>query len=154
MLKRRIDFQDVLFGLFLIAVAAFAMFATRKLSVGSASDMGPGYMPLAISLIILGFGVFLTGRGLLSGNEQGIEAVQLRPVLMILLSVGVFAFLAERAGLVLASLATVIIAGFGGREHRFVEGAIFAVVLTAASVLLFVRVLALPVPVWPPFLPW
>ena len=154
MTKLRIDLPDVLFGLFLIAVAGGAMFATRNLSVGTAADMGPGYMPLAISLIILGFGVLLTGRGLLSGKEEGIEAVQLRPILMILLAVGLFALLAERAGRVVASLATVIIAGFGGREHRFVEGAIFAIVLTACSVLLFVRVLSLPVPIWPPFLSW
>jgi hypothetical protein len=152
MLKLRINLQDTLFGIFLILVAGFAMFATRNLSVGTASNMGPGYMPLAVSLIILGFGVFLTGRGLLSGREQGIEAVQMRPILAILASVAVFALLAERAGLVVASLATIIVAGFGGRQNRIVESIIFACVLTAAAVLLFVRVLALPIPIWPPFL--
>lgn len=154
MRKLKLDLQDVLFGLFLIAAAGGAMFATRNLSVGTAADMGPGYMPLAVSLILLGFGVFLTGRGLLAGGGEAIEPVQFRPIAAVLLSVAAFALLAERAGLVVASLATVIVAGFGGREHRFVEGVLFALVLTACSVLLFVRVLALPIPVWPPFLSW
>lgn len=149
MLKLRINLQDVLFGAFLIAVAAAAMFVTRNLTVGTAADMGPGYMPLAVALIILGFGVFLIGRGLLAGHAQDIEAVQIRPLLAILISVGVFALLAERAGLVVASLATILIAGLGGREFRIVESVLFACVLTACAVLLFVRVLALPIPIWP-----
>lgn len=149
MSKLRINLQDALFGTFLILVATAAMFVTRKLSVGTASDMGPGYMPLAVALIILGFGVFLVGRGLLAGNEQGIDTVHVRPILAILISVGVFALLAEKAGLVLASLATILIAGFGGREFRLAESVLFACVLTACAVLLFVRVLALPIPIWP-----
>lgn len=153
-MKLRIDLQDTLFGIFLILVAGFAMFATRNLSVGTASNMGPGYMPLAVALIILGFGLFLVARGLFAGNAAGIEPVRIRPILMVLLSVGVFAVLAERAGLVVTSLATILIAGFGGPQNRIVESAIFACVLTACAVLLFVRVLALPVPVWPPFLGW
>lgn len=149
MLKLRINLQDTLFGIFLILVAGGAMFATRKLSVGTAANMGPGYMPLAVSLIILGFGVFLIGRGLLAGREEGIETVHLRPILAILLSVGAFALLAERAGLVFASLAAILIAGAGGREFRLVESVIFACVLTACAVLLFVRLLQLPIPIWP-----
>jgi hypothetical protein len=149
MLKLRINLQDTLFGIFLILVAGGAMFATRKLSVGTAANMGAGYMPLAVSLIILGFGVFLAGRGLLGGREQGIEAVQIRPILAIVLSVGAFALLAERAGLVVASLAVILIAGLGGREFRLIEGVIFACVLTACAVLLFVRLLQLPIPIWP-----
>lgn len=149
MLKRKIDLQDVLFGGFLILVAAGAILATRNLNVGTASSMGPGYMPLAVSLIIMGFGIFLIGRGLLSGKAEGVEPIQLRPILAIMVSVAIFAVLAERLGLVVASLGTVIVAGFGGREHRLVEAIIFAAVLTACSVLLFVRVLSLPIPVWP-----
>jgi hypothetical protein len=145
---RKVDLHDVLFGGFLILVAAIALVATRKLTVGTAGNMGPGYMPLAISLGLMAFGVFFTGRGLFR-PYQGIEPVQLRPLLAIIASVAVFALLAERLGLVVAALTTVIIAGFGGREHRLLEGVIFAVVLTGCAVLLFVRVLSLPIPVWP-----
>ncbi|MGQ4275090.1 tripartite tricarboxylate transporter TctB family protein [Terrihabitans sp. B22-R8] len=147
-MQRKGDLPDILFGGFLILVAAGTMFATRNLTVGRAGDMGPGYMPLAISLILLGFGLVFAGRGFFRLN-RGIEPVQPRPVLGIMLAVGMFALLAESAGLVLASLATIIVAGFAGRENRLIESLIFSVVLTAAAVLLFVKGLALPVPVWP-----
>lgn len=149
MSNRRIDLHDVLFGGFLILVAAGAMAATRNLTVGTAADMGPGYMPLLISLLVLAFGVFFVGRGLLSGRERGIEAGQLRPILAICASVIAFALLAERGGLVIASIATILIAGLGGREQRLVESVVFAAVLTGCAVLLFVNLLSLPVPVWP-----
>ena len=49
---------DLLFGLFLVCLAIGVFWATRKLSVGSAAAMGPGYFPLAIAWGALGFGVF------------------------------------------------------------------------------------------------
>lgn len=149
MLKLRINLHDILFGGFLIAVAGAAMFVTRNLTVGTAANMGPGYMPLAVALIILGFGVFLIGRGLLAGHGQEMDAVHIRPIFAIFASVSVFALLAERVGLVLACLATIIVAGFGGSQFKIIESILFACVLTACSALLFVRVLKLPIPLWP-----
>jgi hypothetical protein len=149
MTARKLDLHDLLFGIFLILVAGGALLATKDLNVGSAAEMGAGYMPRAISLILMGFGVFFTARGIFWGEGRGIERVHLRPLLGIMVAVAVFAFLAESAGLVLAALSTVVIAGFAGPEHRFVEGVLFSLVLTACAVLLFVRVLSLPIPVWP-----
>lgn len=150
MTGRKVDLQDALFGAFLILVAGGTLLATTKLSIGTAAEMGPGYMPRAIALILMAFGLFFTAKGLFRGGEgRGIERIHLRPLPGILVAVGVFAFLAESAGLVIASLSTVIIAGFAGPEHRFVESVIFSLVLTACAVLLFVRVLNLPIPVWP-----
>jgi hypothetical protein len=145
---RKIDLPDVLFGGFLILAAAGTLAATWKLSVGSAADMGPGYMPRAISFALIAFGAFFAGRGLLR-PFRGIEAIRLRPLVCVLGGVAAFALLAESAGLALASLASVVIASFGGPEQRPLETLVFAVALTAAAILLFVRLLGLPVPVWP-----
>lgn len=148
-MSKRIDWPDFLLGLFLILVATICLVATRKLAVGIASDMGPGYMPRAIAFGLMGFGLFFIGRGILS-SFQGVTAIQLRPLLCIGLSVGVFALLAERAGLVLAALCCIIIAAVATKEVRPLEALLFGCVLAALSVLLFVKVLALPVPIWPP----
>ena len=53
----RLDAKELAFGLFLIALALVAFAATRSLAVGSAADMGPGFVPRALAWIILGFGV-------------------------------------------------------------------------------------------------
>lgn len=148
MAPSRIDWQDLLFGLFLVAVAAGTLVATRSLALGSAADMGPGYMPRAVALGLLGFGLFFCIRGARRAGPA-IVPVQARPLLAILAAVGVFALTTQRLGLVIAAIATVIVASFASRESRLVETALFAVLLAGAAVLLFVKVLALPVPVWP-----
>jgi len=148
MTRSRIDLQDLLFGLFLVAVAAGTLVATRNLAVGHAADMGPGYLPRVVALALMGFGLFFSGRGLMR-TRLGIAPVQLRPLLAILASVGVFALTAERLGLAIASVLAVILASFATREGRLIETVAFAIVLSGAAVLLFVKVLGLPIPVWP-----
>lgn len=148
MTRLRLDWQDVLLGAFLVAVAAGALYATRALSVGHAADMGPGYMPRVVSLALLGFGLFFLGRSI-RGVAVTIEAVRLRPLLAVLAAVGVFALTAERLGLAIASVLTVLLAGHATRETRPLESAGFALLLSALAALLFIKVLALPVPLWP-----
>ncbi|MDE5451566.1 tripartite tricarboxylate transporter TctB family protein [Bradyrhizobium sp. CSA112] len=148
MTRSRIDLQDLLFGLFLVAVAAGTLVATRNLVIGHAADMGPGYMPRVVALALMGFGLFFSGRGLWR-MRVGIAPVQLRPLLAILASVGVFALTAERLGLAIASVVAVILASFATREGRLVETVAFAVVLSGAAALLFVKLLGLPIPIWP-----
>ena len=148
MTRFRIDLQDLLFGLFLVAVATGTLVATRNLTVGHAADMGPGYMPRVVAFALMGFGLFFTGRGLWR-MRVGIAPVQLRPLLAIVASVGVFALTAERLGLAIASVVTVILASLATREGRLVETIAFAILLSGAAVLLFVKLLGLPIPIWP-----
>ncbi|UPK01156.1 tripartite tricarboxylate transporter TctB family protein [Bradyrhizobium sp. 170] len=148
MTRSRIDLQDLLFGLFLVVVAAGTLVATRKLAIGHAADMGPGYMPRVVAVALMGFGLFFSGRGLWR-MRVGIAPVQLRPLLAILASVGVFALTAERLGLAIASVVAVILASFATREGRLIEAIAFAIVLSGAAVLLFVKLLGLPIPIWP-----
>ncbi|SEF53095.1 tripartite tricarboxylate transporter TctB family protein [Bosea lathyri] len=153
MTRSRIDWRDLLFGLFLVAVAAGALVATRNLNVGHAADMGAGYMPRVVSLGLLAFGLFFCARSLwragLAQTALSIEPVQLRPLLAVLGAVGIFALTAEKLGLAIASVVTVIVASFATREGRLRETVPFALLLSGAAVLLFIKVLALPVPVWP-----
>jgi hypothetical protein len=137
-----------LFGLFLVAVSAVALVATWGLRKGTAADMGPGYMPAAVSLLLLGFGLVFSLRGLRRGGE-GVERAQVRPILIVLAAVGLFAGTVEHFGLALTSLLTIVLAGFASREHRLLDGVAFGTALAAGAVLLFVKALSLPVPVWP-----
>jgi len=145
---RRTDWQDLLFGLFLIIVAGIALVATRKLSGGHAADMGPAYMPRAIAICLLGFGLWFSIRGL-TRPYLGIAPVLARPLLAISASVAVFALSASRLGLALSSFAAILIASLATREARPVESVVFALALSTAAVLLFVKVLGLPVSIWP-----
>ena len=146
--KHRFDHSDLLFGIFLIAVAVGSFLATRHLTFGTAADMGPGYMPRVITAGLLAFGLYFMVKGLIAPARR-IEAVKLRPLIGILAAVGIFAFLVIKAGLALAAVATIIVAGFASSETKPLENILFGGALAAAAVMLFVKALSLPVPIWP-----
>jgi hypothetical protein len=145
---RRLDYQDLLFGLFLLAVALAMTAATWKLRVGTAANMGPGYMPRAIAVGITAFGVYFLVNALRS-PFLAVEPPQPRSVFSILASVAVFGVLAPTMGLFLATLTTIVVAGFASRETRFIENLLFGVAMAIGTVLLFIQGLSLPVPAWP-----
>jgi hypothetical protein len=145
---RRLDYQDLLFGAFLLAVAIGTTAATWKLRVGTGANMGPGYMPRVIAIGIAAFGIFFVVRAFLR-SFQAVEPPQPRAVFGILAAVAVFAVLAPTAGLAAASFATVVVAGLASRETRFAENLLFAIAMATGAVVLFIKALSLPVPAWP-----
>lgn len=147
MTSRRIDWPDVLFGLFLIVAAAGTFAATWKLAGGTAANMGPGYVPRALAFALFAFGAFFAGRGFMRAHVA-ISRVHLRPILGVSIGVGIFALLIGRAGLAVASFASLIVAAAASRESKFFEVILFGLFITAGSVLLFVKALNLPVPIW------
>ena len=62
----RVDLPDLAFGLFLVAVGTAALARPRDLTVGSAGNMGPGYVPRGLALVIVLFGAGLAARALLA----------------------------------------------------------------------------------------
>jgi hypothetical protein len=144
----RIDLRDALFGVFLIAVAALVFYATRKLTFGTPADMGPGFMPRVLAGLATAFGVYFAIRGFTTAGEP-IDPPQARPLACLLAGVAAFALLGLTTGIAVAAFATVVIAGLGSRETKPVEIALFAVAVAAASALLFVKALSLPMPIGP-----
>ena len=78
-----------------------------------------------------------------------IPSFHFRPLIFILISSLAFAYLLKPLGLVLSLAVLVGIGAFGGFEFRSKEVAILYVVLAIFSVLVFVKGLGLPIPVWP-----
>ncbi|MFC3690599.1 tripartite tricarboxylate transporter TctB family protein [Chenggangzhangella methanolivorans] len=142
----RFDLKDALFGAFLIAVACLVFWATRNLAFGTPADMGPGFMPRALAGMAMAFGLFFAVRGLTRGGEP-IEAPQVRPLACLLAAIAAFALLGAKGGIVVAAAATVVIAALGSRETKALEIIPFALAIAAASALLFVKALSLPLPV-------
>lgn len=148
MSRQRGDIPDLAFGAFLVLLAIVALVGTRNLSVGTAAGMGPGYVPRALAWIILGFGLTIGASGLL-GKHRALPGFKLRPLLSVLVSLAVFALLLSRGGLVLATLGTMACSTFATPDYKWRESVIFAIVITAFTVLLFVNGLGLPLSVWP-----
>ncbi len=140
--------EDLLFGGFLVALSLTVFVATRKLQVGTASEMGPAYYPRAIAWCVMGFGVFFVGRSFVVPGAR-IKPPHWRALLLVPAAVAVFALLVNRAGLALASFLSMALVSLASEETRLVEVIAFSAVVSAGCVLLFVKALSLPVPICP-----
>ena len=145
----RVNAPDLAFAAFLVALGALAVSLASQLTMGSAAAMGPGYVPRGLSVIIMIYGAVLGGRALFSGALP-FPSIELRPLLLLLGAVALFAVLLPLLGLAVTSFAIVICAGYAAYDVRLRENAIAALALAAFASILFVSVLGLPIKV----LPW
>jgi hypothetical protein len=141
--------KDFLSGLLFAEFGFWGLALSWGFRVGTASRMGPGYFPQMLSWGILGLGVILMVRALLSSRPDTVTSGRWRPFLLIVASVVLFGLLAERAGMVISLLAMLAVGGAACLDSRWREVAISAVLLTAFAVGVFKFGLELPIPLWP-----
>jgi len=144
---RRGDFRELAFGAFLIVLAAVAFWATSTLNIGTAADMGPGFVPRALAWIILAFGATFLVTGLVKAHAP-IPPLAWRPLGAILASIALFAVLFGKLGLIAACVGSVVVAGAATSPVRWLQLLTFGVVIAAFSALLFVKGLGLPFKLW------
>jgi hypothetical protein len=137
--------RDFLAGLLFVVLGGLAVALARDYPIGSTMRMGPGYFPTVLGILLLLFGVYVLLRGVRSGDEVKGEWGY-RPLALISLSIVIFGFLLDRVGMVPAIVATLFAAAAAGREFRFKEVLLLAVVMTAFSVAVFSYGLKLPYP--------
>jgi hypothetical protein len=137
--------RDFLSGLMFIAFGFVALYWGTRLEMGTAVEMGPGYVPrmLAYTLVVLG-GV-ISGSSLLVGSAS-VEALQWKPITLVTIGIFCFAFLFERAGLFPAAVALVLLASAANQHFKAAEVAGNMVVLCALCALVFKVGLGMHVP--------
>jgi putative tricarboxylic transport membrane protein len=142
------NWDDVLTGTLLIAVAVMAIVLAGTLRLGTAIEMGPGYVPrlFAITQIALGGAILLQGFIV---KVAPIEGWSPRAITWILASIAYFGATIEPFGLVIATFGLVLLAALGHRGARLIPAAITAAVLAAFSVGIFIMALGLPMRTWP-----
>jgi hypothetical protein len=131
-----------------VAIGAVAAFVAIGYPIGSTRQMGPGYFPVVLGVILMVLGAVIGGRALWTGEVKPLPSMPVRPLLLVTLSILIFAAMLERFGLIPAILAAVLVSCLGGHEFRVREAAPLAVFLAAACVLLFHVALGLPFALW------
>jgi hypothetical protein len=138
---------DLWAGLMFAGVGAAALWAGADYSQGVPSRIGPGYVPRLLGLLLSGIGLFLVVRAWWA-RETVDATVAWRPVLLVLAAVVAFALVFESSGLVPAILVSVAIANFAAPENGWTTAVVLGAVLAFFAWALFVKGLALPLPVW------
>ena len=135
--------KDFWAGLMFAGTGAGAMIVARTYPVGTTLRMGPGYFPSLLGLILICFGLYIMVRGLRKG-EMIKGHWSIRALIILPLSVVAFGVTMELAGFIPALFAGIFVSAVSGREFKFKEVLLLAVLLTALSVSLFIWGLGLP----------
>lgn len=135
--------RDVLSGLLFIAIGAGGFAVALSYPFGSVQQMGPGFFPRSLGVILAGFGIVTVIRGLRSG-----EAVHggwgWFPLAVLTASMVAFGWLMEHVGMVPSVAVLTVASAFAGREFRWGEAFVLAVVMSLLAVAIFSWGLGLP----------
>lgn len=125
----------VLFG------GIIAYFGSRY-AVGTIDRMGPGYFPVVLGIVtmIIGLATLLEVRK----SDAPAPEVPWRAFFFVFAGVLAWALLAERAGLVPASLAVIVLASLARPPVKMTTMILTAILASAGAVLLFIHGFGLP----------
>jgi Tripartite tricarboxylate transporter TctB family len=140
----RADRVDLVAGLLVVLLGASFLVGAFGFEIGTLRRMGPGFLPLALSIIAVALGL-LTMLGAL-GRERPLPKVSWRPMLAVLASIGTFALLLEHLGLMPTLFATVVVASFGDPDLRPLPTLILALLVCLGCWLIFLVGIDLPIP--------
>jgi hypothetical protein len=156
--------KDFASGLMFIATGGgFAWASASSYTIGSASQMGPGYFPLVLGLMLSLLGAFILFFSLVVETPDGgkMGPIAWRPLLCILganlsfgaLLGGVQSIGLPPMGLVVASVALTVIAAMADETaFQFRRVLVLSTILAGGSYGIFIVLLGLTMPVWPAFL--
>ena len=129
--------KDFLSGVMFIVFGLAALWFGRNLQMGTTVRMGPGYVPHMLAYIMMGLGGIIVVIALLTSTGERTEAPKWKPITMVTIGIVCFALLFERAGLLPALVALILIASLGGEEFKLTEVIANMVVLSIMCVVVF-----------------
>ena len=142
----------MLAGLTFIAFGLFFAISAATYDIGTTLQMGPGYVPLLLGVLLVVLGGIIVARGFVDGEPGEIGHVPWRAALLILGAVVLFGVTVRGLGLVPATFASAFLAASASRLNTVLSSVAVAVGLTVISVLVFVVALGLRLPLVGPLL--
>ena len=144
------DYRDIVGGALLVVVGlAFALYSLSNYELGTINRMGPGMFPMALGIILAGFGVM---QAIPAFFRTGVVTeIRVWTPIFVLSGVAAFALMVRPFGLLPAVIAVVVISSFAELKIRPVSLVILTGSLCLMSWLIFSVGLGLPVPMfrWP-----
>jgi len=147
-IKRPKDFWSGV--MFIVSGLFFAVWAKEFYQMGTAVRMGPAYFPFVLGGLLTALGLIVL-LGSLATQGPPVPKFHFRPLVLITVAIVLYGYLMKPLGLVLATAALVYVSALGGHEFKWKEVTVLFVILIIFSVLVFVKGLTLPFPLWPEY---
>ncbi|MBP7647028.1 MAG: tripartite tricarboxylate transporter TctB family protein [Comamonas sp.] len=133
-------------GIFVSIVGLFFALVGTNYNFGTASRMGPGYMPVVLGWILFILGILIMLPAFFRKGER-IE-VHWDSLLAATVSLVVFAFILNTLGVFLSTIISVLIASVPKRMHFGIRG-IIAISIAVITSLIFIAGLEMSVSLFP-----
>ena len=137
---------DRVAGTGLILFGLLVLWQSRALPLGSLRNPGPAYLPVALALLMVLFGVLIAALGGSSPTVRSLGWSE-APHMLAIVVAGAFAALAlERIGYRLTMIVMLFFLLRGMERRRTVFSLAFSVALASATFYLFSTILRVPLP--------
>lgn len=146
--------RDFWSGVMFIAVGIGFAWGALNYSFGNSARPGPAYFPFGLGVLTAILGAFVLFSALTVETDDGdkIGNIAWKPLLIIVGSVVLFGILLPRLGMIITLPILVVTSALAGDEFHWKDALINATVLTIGSWLIFIKGLALVIPLWPVFI--
>lgn len=138
------DAKNFLSGLLFIGLSGVLAWNALSLHIGTARDMGPGYFPLTLALILGALGLAIAVSGLRVDGE-GLSRFEWRGFALVIVSIVAFGATVERLGFVAAVAIAAGTCALASTRYRPATALALIVALVAFCWAVFVLGLGLPV---------
>ena len=143
--------QDFFGGLALVAIAAFALWASSDLQGMQGFSFGAGTAPRMFGGLLLVLGAAVAVIGIVS-EGPALDKYHWRGPLFVTLAIISFSLSIRPLGLIVSAISSFLIAALATPETRWLETIIVGVCLTTFCALLFPYALGLPLQMLPTFM--
>lgn len=140
--------SNLLSGVIFILLAAAFGFGASGYRFGTPATMGAGFLPIALAVLLAVLGLAITIQALMRSSEP-FEWGSLRPFVLIIGSIFLFAVALRPLGFAGASFVTVLLSSFAGPRVSWLQRLLPALILAVLASVVFVQLLGLPIPLWP-----
>ena len=145
--------QDFLAGALFVGIGLAALWIGADYPLGTAQRPGTGVLPRILCWCLIGTGVLLWVKTAVVGSPI-MTAWAWRPAIMVTLAAVAFALLVDNLGLVATMIVSMTLVAFGTPETRWLEYLLFALIMIAIGVVVFIYLLGMPIPILPKGFQW
>jgi hypothetical protein len=142
------DKTELLSGLLLVGFGSGALWIARSYRMGTAFRMGPGYFPVLLAVLLIAIGIIVALSAFTSGEVKPLKMAW-RPLFVVTCSVIVFGLIINDAGLLLTTLALVVVSRLARPGYPWLETAVLSVALSVLCAGVFHFGLRIQMPLLP-----
>jgi hypothetical protein len=142
--------KDFWTGIIFLFFGIAAVVIGQDYPMGRAGKMGPAYFPTILGSLLILVGLIAVARSFVRHGEA-IGKFYIKELVLILAAVILFGILMRGAGLVPATIVLIVLSAYASPQFRWGESLLLAAGLAVFSVLIFAKLLGLPMAAFGPW---